>query len=64
MRKTPGMAQARKGVAEMATKGSGSKSSGSRQTVHRDSKDGQFVTKRYADTHKSTTEKQHIRRDK
>jgi hypothetical protein len=28
---------------------------------YRDSKTGQFVTKKYADTHKSTTEKEHNR---
>jgi hypothetical protein len=30
------------------------------RVVHRDSGDGQFVTKRYADTHKKTTEQEHV----
>jgi hypothetical protein len=36
---------------------------GTRKTVHRDSRDGQFVTKEYADSHKSVTEKERIRID-
>lgn len=32
------------------------------QTVHRNSSNGQFVTESYANTHKATTEKQHIKR--
>jgi len=32
-----------------------------KKTVHRDSKDGQFVTKRYAEAHPDTTEKERVR---
>ncbi len=35
-----------------------------KKTVHRDSKDGQFVTKEYADQHKSTTERERVRTGK
>ena len=31
-----------------------------RKTVYRDSKSGEFRTERYAETHKPTTEKQHV----
>jgi hypothetical protein len=31
-----------------------------KKVVHRDSEDGQFVTKEYADKHKRTTERQHV----
>jgi hypothetical protein len=31
-----------------------------KRVVYRDSVDGQFVKKSYADTHKPTTEKQHV----
>jgi hypothetical protein len=33
---------------------------GPRRTVYRDSTDGQFVTQRYAETHKTTTEKERV----
>jgi hypothetical protein len=33
-----------------------------RRTVYRDSVDGQFVTKRYAETHKPTTERERVRK--
>ena len=36
---------------------------GPRKTVYRDSRDGQFVTKDYADDHKSVTEKERVRTD-
>ena len=29
--------------------------------IHRDSKDGEFVTKEYADKHKDTTEREKVR---
>lgn len=31
-----------------------------RKTVYRSSKSGEFVTKKFADTHKTTTEKEHV----
>jgi hypothetical protein len=34
-----------------------------RKTVYRDSKDGQFVTKKYSDDHPDTTEKERVRID-
>ena len=34
---------------------------GLEEPVHRDSKDGQFVTKRQAETHPDTTEKERVR---
>ena len=36
---------------------------GPRKTVYRDSEDGQFVTKEYADKHPKTTEKERLRTD-
>ena len=30
------------------------------KVVHRDSGTGEFVTKKYADTHKKTTEREHV----
>jgi len=39
-----------------------SKKSSTKQTVRRSSKTGQFVTKKFAETHKSTTETQHIKK--
>jgi hypothetical protein len=32
-----------------------------KKTVYRDSEDGQFTTKRYAEDHPSTTEKERVR---
>lgn len=32
-----------------------------KKTVHRDSKDGQFVTEKYAETHPNTTERERVR---
>lgn len=32
-----------------------------KKTVYRDSKDGQFTTQRYAETHRDTTEKERVR---
>ena len=32
-----------------------------KKTVYRDSKDGQFTTKRYAESHPDTTEKERVR---
>jgi hypothetical protein len=32
-----------------------------KKTIYRDSEDGQFVKKEYAETHKSTTEKERVR---
>ena len=40
------------------------KSNPPRKTVYRDSKDGQFVDKKYADNHPTTTEKERVRTDK
>jgi len=40
-----------------------SKNDAPRKTVYRDSKDGQFVTERYADQHPNTTEKERVRTD-
>jgi hypothetical protein len=40
-----------------------SKNDAPRKTVFRDSKDGQFVTKRYAEDHPNTTEKERVRID-
>lgn len=40
-----------------------SKNAPPRQTVHRDSKTGQFVTERYAQRHPATTERERVRRD-
>jgi hypothetical protein len=34
-----------------------------KKTVYRDSEDGQFVTKRYAEQHPKTTEKERVRID-
>ena len=31
-----------------------------RKTVYRSSKTGEFVTEKFADAHKSTTEKEHV----
>jgi hypothetical protein len=31
-----------------------------RKVVHRDAKDGQFVTEKYADKHPATTEREHV----
>ena len=36
-------------------------SSEPKKTVYRDSKDGEFVTRDYAETHKDTTEKERVR---
>ncbi len=36
---------------------------GPRKTVHRDAEDGRFVTKKYADNHPRTTEKERVRTD-
>jgi len=38
-----------------------SKSNETRKTVHRDSGTGQFVTKKYADQHPKTTERERVR---
>jgi hypothetical protein len=38
-----------------------SKASGNVKVVHRDSKSGEFVTKRYADHHPATTERERIK---
>lgn len=32
-----------------------------KKTVYRSSKDGQFVTQKYAESHKNTTEKERVR---
>jgi hypothetical protein len=32
-----------------------------KKTVYRDSEDGQFVTKKYSETHPKTTEKERVR---
>lgn len=32
-----------------------------KKTVYRDSEDGQFITKKYAETHPNTTEKERVR---
>ena len=40
-----------------------SKNDAPRKTVYRDSKDGQFVEKKYADKHPNTTEKERVRID-
>jgi hypothetical protein len=40
-----------------------SNTQGPRRTVYRDSRDGQFVTREYAETHKETTEKERVRID-
>ncbi len=37
-----------------------SKVKGPTKVVRRSSEDGKFVTKKFAETHKSTTEKQHV----
>lgn len=37
-----------------------SKTQGPRRTVYRDSGDGQFVTKKYAESHPKTTEKERV----
>lgn len=37
-----------------------SKKPGSYKTVYRDSVEGEFVTKEYADAHKRTTEKERV----
>jgi hypothetical protein len=38
------------------------KGGGKRTTVHRSSRSGRFVTKKYAEKHKPTTEKERIRK--
>lgn len=40
-----------------------SKEKGTRKTVYRDSTDGQFVKKSYAESHPRTTEKERVRID-
>jgi len=40
------------------------KSTEPKKTVYRDSKDGQFVKKEYADNHPDTTEKERVRTGK
>jgi hypothetical protein len=40
-----------------------SKNDAPRKTVYRDSEDGQFVKKDYAERHPSTTEKERVRID-
>jgi hypothetical protein len=38
-----------------------SKSNEPKKTVYRDSKEGEFVTKKYAESHPDTTEKERVR---
>jgi hypothetical protein len=41
-----------------------SKSNEPKKTVHRDSGNGQFVTKKFADSHPKTTERERVRTGK